>query len=48
MLKVFKSGAYYKIKNTKTGVTYRTKYKTKRTAEIKKQIIEDWFSTYFT
>ncbi len=48
MLKVIKSGAYYKIKNTKTKVTYRTKYKTKRAAEIKKQIMKDWFVSNFT
>ena len=48
MLKVIKSGAYYKIKNTKTKVTYRTKYKTKREDEIKKQIMKDWFGSNFT
>ena len=48
MLKVVKLGAYWKIKNTRTGVIYRTKYKTKRAAEIKKQIMKDWFVTNFT
>ena len=48
MLKVIKSGAYWKIKNTRTGVIYRTKYKTKQTAVVKKQIMKDWFTNNFT
>ena len=42
-LKVIGSKGKYKIKNTDTGITYKTTYKSKKDANLKKFVIQNWF-----
>ena len=42
-LKVVKSGAHWKIRNTDKKKTYKTPYNSKLAAERKMRIMKDWF-----
>ena len=44
-LKLVKAGKYWKIRNVTRKITYRTKY-SKRSAEIKMRIMENWFKKF--
>ena len=44
-LRLIKAGKYWKIRNVTRKITYKTKY-SKRSAEIKKKIMENWLKKY--
>ena len=46
MLTVIKRNGKYKIKNKKSKKVYKTEYVSKKSAETKVKIMNDWFVKY--